>query len=130
MAKVRDFMTRDVISVKPDTPVDEIAHTFAEKGIHGVPVIDEQGKLVGIISQTDLVNLLSFQDMLSYWKGLKAKHVMTKEVVTISPEASIEEAAQLMSKLRIHRLVVVEGGKVVGIISTTDLMRAMEEGGA
>lgn len=130
--KVKDIMTPDVISCDLYTPIHEVARILAQKGISAVVVLDESGELAGIVSQTDLVNIRVHEDYWEHWRGLSAKHIMTKEVVTIDPESTIEEAARLMRNTGVHRLVVVErrGGSLfpAGILSMTDIVREMAKG--
>lgn len=130
--KVKDIMTPDVISCDLYTPIHEVARILTKKEISAVVVMDEGGELAGIVSQTDLVNVRVHEDYWEHWRGLSAKHIMTKEVVTIDPESPIEEAARLMRNTGVHRLVVVErkGNKLtpVGVLSMTDIVREMARG--
>ena len=130
--KVKDIMTPDVISCDLYAPIQEVARILTQKGISAVVVLNEMGELAGIVSQTDLVNIRVHEDYWEHWRGLSAKHIMTKDVVTISPDSSIEEAARLMRNTGVHRLVVVErkGNALfpVGILSMTDIVKEMAKG--
>ncbi len=130
--KVRDFMSKTVISCHPYTPIQEVAKLMTDKNISALVVVEEDGTLAGLVSQTDLVNVRVHEAYWEQWRGLSAKHIMTREVVTISPDATLEEAAKLMKQHGIHRLVVTEEreGKVypIGVISMTDIVRAMAKG--
>jgi len=130
--KVKDIMTHGVISCGLYTPIQQVARIMAEKGISALVVLDDDGGLAGVVSQTDLVNIRVHEDYWEHWQGLSAKHIMTKDVVTVSPEASIEEAARLMKVHGIHRLVVTqqqEGKSIpIGIVSMTDIVREMAKG--
>lgn len=147
--KVADIMTREVISVRPDTRVGQIARIFREHGLSGLPVVSEDGELVGIVTELDMVKrharpqmpdflpLLGvyvplrtkeYRESLRRITGVVAQDIMTTPVNTISPDASIEDAATVMVSNRSNPLPVVdETGKMVGIISRTDLLRVFEE---
>ena len=124
---VRDWMHRGVITCRPDTPVDEVAETMDAKDISALVVIDEAGDAVGVISRTDLVNARFIQPYLKHWRGMSAEHLMSKPVISVTPDIAIKEAVELLRTRRIHRLVVVEeqAGRMrpVGILSVTDLAR-------
>ena len=146
--KVREVMMATVVSVAPDTTVQEIARLLLEKRISAVPVLDEEGRLVGIVSEGDLMRrpeigtkqpsswwLRHFGDVATlatdYAKayGLKARDVMTHEVVQVTEDASLADAATLLETHRIKRVPVVRGGRVVGIVSRANLVRAMASAG-
>lgn len=146
--KVKDVMTKEVITVSPDTPVKEIAELMIEKGIGGVPVVEEE-RIVGIVTEEDLImknvklhfptyiqlldaviyleSLKKYEEELRRAVGATAKDVMTKEVVTVSPEEELEEAATLMVEKGISRLPVVDNGKLVGIITKRDILRSISK---
>lgn len=145
---VKDIMTREVITVSPDTSVKEIAELMLEKGIGGVPVVEDE-KLVGIVTEEDLImknvklhfptyiqlldaviyleSLKKYEDELRKAIGATAKDVMTRDVITIAPDASLEEAATLMVEKGISRLPVVEGEKLVGIITKRDILKSLSK---
>ena len=124
---VRDWMHRGVVTCRPDTPVNEVAETMDAKDISALVVIDEAGDAVGVISRTDLVNARFVQPYLKHWRGMSAEHLMSKPVISVTPDIAIKEAVELLRTRRIHRLVVVEelAGHIrpVGILSVTDLAR-------
>lgn len=144
--KVKDVMTKEVITVTPETSVKEIAQILLEKKIGGLPVLEE-GKLVGIVTEEDLImknvklhfpTYIQLLDAVIYLESLKkyeeelrkavgalAKDVMTRNPYTISPEADLEEAATIMVEKGISRLPVVENDKLVGIITRRDVLRAI-----
>lgn len=156
MKKVRDFMNPEVISFSPDDSIFKVAKVFSEKNISGAPVV-EKGKVVGIISISDIVKffgmklanteisqipslsllLLNFiktgKEFLEFKKEMerisktKIKHVMSKKVISIDPDASLVEAACLMEKHDVNRLPVIENDKLVGIIARADLIKALVE---
>ena len=124
---VRDWMHRGVVTCRPDTPVDEVAQTMDAKDISALVVVDEAGDAIGVISRTDLVNARFVQPYLKHWRGMSAEHLMSKPVISVTPDIAIRQAVELLRIRRIHRLVVVEeqaGHKrPVGILSVTDLAR-------
>jgi CBS domain-containing protein len=120
-----------VITCRPDTPVDQVAITMDEKDISALVVVDEADNAIGVISRTDLVNARFIQPYLKHWRGMSADHLMSKPVISVSPDTRIKEAVAVLQERRIHRLVVVEqhAGRVrpIGILSVTDLARHMGE---
>ena len=128
---VRDWMHPGVITCRPDTPVDQVAITIDEKDISALVVVDEADNAIGVISRTDLVNARFIQPYLKHWRGMSAEHLMSKPVISVSPDTRIKEAVAVLQERRIHRLVVVEqhAGRVrpIGILSVTDLTRHMGE---
>ena len=128
---VRDWMHPGVITCRPDTPVDQVAATMDEKDISALVVVDEADNAIGVISRTDLVNARFIQPYLKHWRGMSAEHLMSKPVISVSPDTQIKEAVAVLQERRIHRLVVVEqhAGRVrpIGILSVTDLARHMGE---
>ena len=145
MLTVADVMTKQVITTAPDTPVEAVAKLLYERQISGVPVVDGQDHVVGILSEGDLIVntaaiggdkprswwLRFFSDKESraedYLKahGRTAADVMSRSPITIGPDASLAEVAQLMEKNRVKRLPVVEGGKLVGLVSRANLLRGL-----
>ena len=125
--KVRDWMHQGVISCRRDTPVEEVAKTMDAKDISALVVVDDQGDAAGVISRTDLVNARFIQPYLKHWRGMTAEHLMSKPVISISPDTTIDEAVRRLHEKRIHRLVVVEESashsRAVGILSLTDLAK-------
>jgi CBS domain-containing protein len=124
---VREWMHQGVITCHPDTSIEEVARTMDAKDISALVVVDDAGDAVGVISRTDLVNARFIQPYLKHWVGMTAEHLMTKGVINISPEATVEEAARKMNEKKIHRLVITEeqSGHVrpIGILSVTDLAK-------
>src|SRR4030095_231637 len=105
---VQDWMHPDIITCRPDAPIDEVAKTMDAKDISALVVIDELGDAIGVISRTDLVNARFVQPYMKHWRGLSAEHLMSKPVISVAPETSIHEAVQLLNEKHVHRLVVVE----------------------
>jgi acetoin utilization protein AcuB len=126
---VRAWMTSDVITVTRDTPVPEAHRIMSEKQIRRLPVVDND-RLVGIVTRGDVREAApSDATSLSIWElnylitNLKIERIMSPDPITISPEASIGEAAQLMLDHKISGLPVVDANKIVGIITESDIFR-------
>ncbi len=126
---VRALMSTDPVVVSADAPLAHAARLLQEHHVHGLPVVDALGGLVGVVSQTDMLRARSTEDLWDRWPGLRVRHLMTSPALTIDADAEVAAAAALMERERVHRLVVVapDGQTPIGIISTTDLVRAMAE---
>ncbi len=131
---VGDRMSHPVITIPPDMPVVDALNLMRVEHIRRTPVVDEKGKLVGIVSDKDLLNASpSAATTLSVWEinyllsKITVGDVMTKDVVTITEDTPIEEAARIMADNKIGGLPVVRDGKVVGIITETDLFKILLE---
>jgi CBS domain-containing protein len=144
--KASDIMTKDVVTVRPDTTVREIAALMTERRISGVPVVDAGGKLVGIVSESDLLHrtetgterrrkwwLGVFQDADSlareYAKahGHKARDIMSTSLVSVEADTELGEVAELLDKRNLKRVPVTLGGTLAGIITRGDLVRALAQ---
>lgn len=144
--KAHEIMSRSVVTVSPTTSVRDIAQMMAEKRISGIPVVAQDGSVVGMVSESDLIRRaeigtvperkwwLSFfgdPDALArqYRKthGLKAGDVMSRPVVSVGEDADLSEIASILEKRNVKRLPVVRDGKLVGIISRADLVRALSQ---
>ena len=143
----RDVMTPDVVSVTADTPVRKIASLLVKHGIGAVPVIDSSGAPIGIVSEGDLIRpdraareawRQSWLEILAEgeplapellaWLGSQnhsAPAVMSAPVITVSEETDLREIAEILTTRRIKRVPVVTDGRIVGIISRADLVRAL-----
>lgn len=147
---VADVMTPDPISVRPNTAIQEAIQLLANKSIGALPVLDDSDKLVGILSESDLMwreagvetpPYFMFLDSIIYLKnparyekevhkalGPIVSEVMSENPFTIAPERPVRDAAQIMHHKKVHQLVVVDGaGKTIGILSQGDIIRAMAE---
>ena len=147
MLKVKDIMTREIITVSPETEIVNAAKILLEKRINGLPVIDAFGRLVGVLCQSDLVaqqmsipipsvfTLLDGYIPLTIIKridkevekiaALTVKQAMTPNPVTVGPETDIEDVAKLMVDKKYHTLPVMEGDKVVGIVGKEDVLKTL-----
>lgn len=140
----RDLMTATVVTVQPDLPVTALARLLASRGISSAPVVDEQGRLLGIVTEADLLRRLAgaedapvgwlqglFQrsdpEAIHYARthGTTAQDIMTRDPVTVEPDATAAHCARLMEQHRIKRLPVVHEGRLAGIVSRADLLRAV-----
>lgn len=147
MIKAKDIMTRDIFSVSPDTEIVKAAKILLKNRINGLPVIDDSGKLVGIVCQSDLVAqqksipipsvftlLDSFVPLTSIKRidkavekiaALTVKQAMTPNPATVVPETDIEDIAKLMVDQKYHTLPVMQGDKVVGIVGKEDVLKTL-----
>lgn len=147
---VADIMTSNPMTVKPETPLKEAIALIAKNKISGLPVVDEEDKLVGIISENDLMwqetgvepppyimildSVIYLENPNRYEKeihkalGQTVQDVMTEKPITITPDKPVKQAARLLHDKKIRRLPVIdEQGKVIGIITQGDIIRAMAE---
>ena len=142
---IKDVMTKNVIAVKKDTKVSELIEILTKNRISGIPVVDEENRVIGIVSEADLLfttktgKIRGLREFLKRLIGeeystlatplsgdLKVEDIMTSPVITASPDMDIEEASKILSEKRIKRLPVVdENGKLIGIITRHDLVSAI-----
>jgi CBS domain-containing protein len=124
---VGELMTPDPIVIDHDASIQSCVRLLEEHEISGLPVVDGDGLLVGMVSETDIVRARGTQHLWSRWPGLRVRHLMHAPVLTADRATSIQEAAQLMESAHVHRLVVVDENQVrpIGVISTSDLVRAL-----
>lgn len=136
--QLRDLMTTTVLCVGPDASLKEAARRMLEAGVSGLPVTDDSGTLVGVITEADFVKAEAGRrrnERRSLLGWLAHEHeipvdevrvgdVMTKEVITSSPDADHADAARLMEKSRIKRVPIMENDVLVGMVSRSDIMRA------
>ncbi len=125
--KVRDVMTRGVVTVPLDTPVKEIVRILVDANISGIAVITPDGKVAGVISEIDIIKSIDRD-----WNLLTAEEVMSSSVRTIEPEMSLTKAAHIMNELNIHRLLVLSlspaYGVPVGILTAGGILKAIVRG--
>ncbi len=138
---VQDVMTKDVISVLKFESIVHVAHVLSEKNISGLPVVDKELKVIGIITQADILSMLgvgrehTFKDLLKYMLGEPLPErrigdlvgdIMTTPALTIRPDANIAEAVRMMGERKVRRLLVVnEKNMLIGIISRADILKAV-----
>ena len=147
--KARDIMTSAVISVSPDTPIGEVATMLCTHGISAVPVVDQAGVPIGMLSEGDLIgrNEADREARRDWWLTLlaegeslnadflaslraperSARDVMTTPVVTVDEKTEVREVARLLTTHRIKRVPVLRDGRIAGIVSRADLVRTLAE---
>jgi len=147
MLKVKDIMTKELITVSPETEIVHATKLLLENRINGVPVADETGKLVGILCQSDLIaqqkklpipsfftfldGLITLTSMKQFEKEVQkiaattVTQAMTSSPVAVEPDTGIEEVAALMVDNNFHTIPVVDEGKLVGIVGKEDILRTL-----
>jgi CBS domain-containing protein len=117
----QDIMTRNIYTISPEASVQEVAQLLSRERISGAPVVDKDGKLLGIVTQADII-----------WNvdrdGLHVADIMNPEIIAVDEKTPVGEIAMLMSKHNIKRVPVMCNGKMVGIISRADLVQAVAQG--
>jgi CBS domain-containing protein len=148
-ATVRDIMDTDPATVHPDSPVEEVVATLRQHELPGVPVIDGEGRVVGMVTEADLVlpdeegdlhiphyiNLFGgtifleplsrFEDRLRKAFASKAEDMMTRDPDTVSPDTTVQDAARIIHESGHNRLPVVEDGRLVGVVTRLDVLGAL-----
>ncbi len=147
---VRDIMTRDIVKVRPDTSVSDIALLMSQHRISGVPVVDEQDRVLGVVTELDMVvrntrfklpaffTLLNatiyletpahIKERMHHMLGLTAGEIMSEKAMTVTTDASLEDLAELMVGRQANPIPVVENGRLAGIVSRSDIVRWMAKG--
>lgn len=142
--RAADVMSTGVLTLPPDMPVGLVARTLAERGISGAPVVDAEGRLLGMLTEGDLIrrlaataekprswlfNLFASAPALAtnYARthGRRARDVMTTAVETVTPETPVAEVAAMLERLGVRRLPVLRDGRLAGIVSRIDLVKAL-----
>lgn len=147
MLKAKDIMTKEVITVNSDTEILQAAKILLDNHINGVPVVDDEGKLKGILCRADLIALQEKLPIPSFFvlldsfiplnfpqsiekevhkiTAVKVRDAMTPHPITVEPETTLEDVATLMVKHNIHTLIVMDHDKLVGIIGKEDILRTL-----
>lgn len=147
MTKAADVMSRDVITVKAETSLRDLAEILSQNNINGVPVIDDAGELVGVVCESDLVErnkplhiptvffiLDSIIPMENPWRiqkefkrltSTKVEDIYSSPAISVNPDTDITEVACIMSEKKIHTLPVVDRGKLVGVVGKGDVIRSL-----
>lgn len=142
--RAQDVMTRDLVTIPPEMPLDAIARQFAERGISGAPVVDQDGRLLGLVTESDLMRRIAApEDRPRGWlreaftpaerqaaffartHGRTARDVMTTALVTAEADTPIAHIAKVMEERGIRRVPVLRDGKLAGIVARADLIRAL-----
>lgn len=137
MITVRDIMTPDVLTLAPDTSIREAAEIFSTERMGGAPVV-EHGRLVGMLTAQDLLDFIASlpaeeaEVRARGERGVLDDHVVEEAMTraplrTLAPATKVDRAAAIMREERVHRLPVVEGDRLVGIVSTVDIVRAVAD---
>jgi CBS domain-containing protein len=124
--RVRDLMSLEPVTVRDNAPLTVADRLMREHGVSGLPVVDRDGALVGVLSRTDVMAAAS-DTQRAAWQGIPVAASMTAPGLTVGADVPLADAAARMEEHRIHRLVVLEpeGGHPIGILSTTDLVRSI-----
>jgi CBS domain-containing protein len=147
MLTAKDIMTTEVITVKPDTSIKDLASILVKHGISGVPVVDDTGSLYGIVTENDLISrnkrlhiptVISFLDAAIYLESsrrfeedvkrlaaTRVSEICVRKVVTITEDTSVVDIATIMDEKKVHLLPVVKGGKVTGVVGKRDMVRSV-----
>ena len=130
--RVRELMRKEVKTVGVDAAVNEAVVTLTDSHISALPVLDGMGRMVGVISSTDILTseaeAADAPAREALFEETPVRDLMTMHPLTIAPEADVKQAAQEMLYADVHRLFVTDGDRVVGVISTTDIVRAVAGG--
>ncbi|KAB3533439.1 CBS domain-containing protein [Alkaliphilus serpentinus] len=146
----KDIMTKEVIAVKKDDTVENVIKLLMDHNISGLPVIDEDQKVVGIVTEGDLIyrskklqipsyftildsyifleNPKTINEQLRKMVGYKVEDIMTVDVISVDEDEEVEEIATLMTNKKVNRVPVVKDGRLVGIVSRRDIIRAYSKG--
>lgn len=126
---VAELMSIDPVTIGADEPAQAAEHLMAERRVSGLPVVDREGRLVGVVSQTDLVRAHAAGQSLATWPGLAVRHLMTAPAIIVRVDESLVDAARRMEDRHVHRLVVVasDGQTPVGVVSTLDLVGSLAD---
>ena len=127
----KDLMRRDVFTVQDDQSVEELLDLFVQEHIHGCPVVNADGELVGVVTQQDIFfgDVTSDGESAKKRKKMKVSDLMTSPAVSATEETGILGLCRMMHGLRIHRVPIVRDGKVTGIISSLDIIGQLAGGG-
>lgn len=150
MLKARDIMSKEVVTVTPQTGVRELAALLLARNISGAPVVDEAGKVLGVVTEGDLVFLNKkvhlptavaildafvfleapgkMEQELKKMAGTKVGDICSQRLISVTPETELEELATLMAEQKVHTLPVMEGDQLVGVIGKADIIRTIAQG--
>lgn len=130
--RVRELMQKDVRTINLEDPVNDAVVSLTDAHISALAVVDGLGRMVGVVSSTDiLTSEAEAHDAVereALFEQMMVRDIMTPRPLTVSPDADVREAAQQMLYADVHRLFVTDGERAVGVISTSDIMRAVATG--
>lgn len=143
----KDIMTRDVITVRPEDEVEKVAQLLLENKISGIPVVDENHRVIGIITEKDLMikatelkvpfyltlfdsiifldNPIRFKNDLKKYTASRVKDAMTRKVHWVDEDTPVSEIAEIMQKEKINRVPVIRHGKIIGIVTRNDILKSL-----
>jgi CBS domain-containing protein len=150
MLQAQDIMTSEVVTVKEDASVQELAGILAANAISGVPVVNDNDELIGIVTESDLIdqnkkvhiptvmsildsfvfleNPVRLEKDLQKMAGTKAGEICSRKIISVVKDTPLDELATLMADKKIHTLPVMDGGKLVGVIGKSDIIRVISQG--
>ncbi len=117
----RDIMTIKVCTISPEASVQEVAQLLYQKRISGMPVVNVDGMIIGIITEADIISKANRE-------GLRVADIMSHEIIAVSEETPVSEIARLLTERKIKRVPVLREGKLVGIVSRADIVHAVAQG--
>jgi CBS domain-containing protein len=117
----RDIMTGSVYTISPEASVLEVAQFLDRNHISSAPVLNHDGKLIGVVTQADIIGKVDRE-------GLRVADIMSREIEAVDEETGVDEIARLLTEHRIKRVPVLHEGKLVGIVCRTDIIHAVAEG--
>lgn len=147
MLTAKDIMTRKVITVRPDTPVKELARILADKRISGTPVVDGDGNVIGVVTENDLIDqtkkvhiptVITILDSVIYLEkperferemrkmaGVRVGDIYSEKIISVDGDTPLDEIATIMADKRVHTLPVIDGNRLVGVIGKSDIIRSL-----
>lgn len=147
MLKAKDIMNTNVLTVSPETTIEDLGRFFIKNGVSGAPVLDDNNKIFGIVTENDLIRqnkrlhiptmlrlfdaiiplegFRSVEDEIKRMSATRVSEICTKKVITVAPDAPLQDIATIMSEKGIHLLPVVSSEKLVGIISKIDIIKGI-----
>ncbi len=150
MLTAKELMSTDVITVTSETPVRELAKIFSENTISGAPVVDDQSKVIGVVTESDLIyqnkkvhipttvaildafffleNPEKMEKEMKKIAGTKVSDIFAREIITVQQDTSLDEVATLMAEKKVHTLPVLDGNELVGVIGKSDIIRTIAQG--
>lgn len=130
--KVAELMQRNVRTISSDASVAEVVLSLADAHVSGMPVLDKGGRMIGVVSATDILTAEAEAESQRIDRELlqetSVREIMTARPYTVAPDEEVREAARQMLYADVHRLFVADGDRLVGVISTTDIVRAVATG--
>ena len=130
--KVADLMVKDLVTIRPDSPVSEVVLSLADAHVSALPVVDDVGRVLGVVSSADLIAAEAEAEddasRTSLFERTQVQEIMSQPARTITSDTTVREAARQMLYLDVHRLFVTEDDQLVGVVSTTDIVRAVATG--